>query len=241
MVLAHGAFCPFVAHKCKARSKDGAACAEFSPEVLCEGTIRDARFCIDAFEYPNVRGVLPAVLVTFGDARHACETEGKRLCSVDEWQFACEGTSILPLPEGVRRDGGCNVDAPDPPVLFGALHSPFELAKELMRVDGRAPSGAREKCKSPFGAYDMAGNVGEWTENPLGGDEVPPFRSSIAGGSFGHAEASCRTLDASTPDTGRSHRVGFRCCADAGPRAAGDVPVPSHRSPGGFRAIDRLP
>jgi formylglycine-generating enzyme required for sulfatase activity len=179
----------------------------------------------------------PAVLVTWSEARRACEVEGKRLCSADEWQFACEGAAILPLPEGLRRDGGCNVDRPDPSPLFGTMASPFEFARELMRVDGRAASGEREACTSPFGVRDMAGNVGEWVENPLGSEGSPPFRSSIAGGTFGREEASCRTLDTSTPDKVRSHRVGFRCCSDAGPRAPEDRPIPSHRARGGFRKI----
>jgi len=237
MLFVHGAFCPFVAHKCMHRRKGSATCEVFSPEVLCEGTVREARFCVDQLEYPNVAGTKPAVLVSYPEARHACDVEGKRLCTVDEWQFACEGEPISPLPEGVRRDGGCNVDAPDPPPLFGALHTPFELAKELMRVDGRVASGERAACVSPFGARDMTGNVAEWTENPLGGNTVPPFRSAIAGGSFGAGEASCRTLDVTTPEAARSHRTGFRCCADAGPRASGEQIVPSRRSPGGFRPI----
>jgi sulfatase modifying factor 1 len=239
MLFVHGAFCPFVAHKCLERHKGSAACNVFAGEVLCEGTVREGRFCIDQLEYPNVAGTKPAVLVSYPEARHACDVEGKRLCSVDEWQFACEGEPILPLPEGLRRDGGCNVDAPDPPPLFGALHTPSELAKELMRVDGRVPAGSRTACVSSFGVGDMAGNVAEWTENPLGGDAVPPFHSAIAGGSFGAGEASCRTLDVTTPEAARSHRVGFRCCADAGPRASGEPVVPSRRSPGGFRPIPK--
>lgn len=243
MALVQGAFCPFVAHQCAKTRKDG-TCEEFKPEVLCEGTIREGRFCIDRYEYPNEAGARPVVLVDFADAKRACESESKRLCTVDEWQFACEGTAMLPLPSGTRRlpasEGGCNVDQPEPQSVLGAAKSSFEFAAAVMRVDGRQPSGSRRACESAWGVFDLTGNVGEWAENPVGSLTSRPFHSAVLGGTFGPGEAKCRTTDFSAPDSATSHRVGFRCCVDAGPRPKGERPLPSRRSPGGFRPI-KLP
>ncbi|MFO0617773.1 MAG: SUMF1/EgtB/PvdO family nonheme iron enzyme [Polyangiaceae bacterium] len=236
MALVHGMFCPFVAHQC-AKSRKSGTCDEFKPEVLCEGTIRESRFCIDRYEYPNEVGAKPVVLVDFEDAKRACDNEGKRLCTVDEWQFACEGTAMLPLPSGVRRDGGCVVDRADPTSLLGAAKSSFEYAAAVMHVDGREPSAPRPGCESAWGAFDLVGNVGEWAVNPSGSLTAKPFHSAVLGGSFGSGEAKCRTADFSAADSSTSHRVGFRCCVDAGPRPNGELALPSRRSPGGFRPI----
>ena len=48
-------------------------------------------FCVDRYEYPNIPGQYPAVMVSWIDAGAVCEVEGKRLCSEDEWVFSCEG------------------------------------------------------------------------------------------------------------------------------------------------------
>ena len=41
-------------------------------------------------------------MVDYGDARRACKVEGKRLCTSDEWQFACEGPQMWPYPYGLK-------------------------------------------------------------------------------------------------------------------------------------------
>jgi hypothetical protein len=50
-------------------------------------------FCIDRYEYPNAYGELPLVAVTFSEAEKYCKLEQKRLCSENEWTFACEGVT----------------------------------------------------------------------------------------------------------------------------------------------------
>lgn len=240
MVLVDGEHCPFVAHKCDVPRKDSDVCEKYAPEVLCEGTIRPARFCIDELEYPNLRGVKPAVLVSFTEARRACETEDKRLCTIDEWQFACEGEEILPLPNGIERASGiCNVDRADPPAALGALRDPFAVAGEMARIDGRVPSGSLP-CASPFGVRDLTGNVEEWVENPTGSQRERPFRSAIAGGAWGRGAAACRTVDTDTPETYTSHHRGFRCCSDASSPPRDRRAREPHKSPGGFRPL-RVP
>jgi hypothetical protein len=99
------------------------------------------KVCIDKYEYPDREGAVPQVNITFADAQKLCEKVGKRLCSVEEWQWACSGLEGYPYPyDRVFDKDACNTDG------------------------GRAiePSGNRYKCISKFGAYDMAGNVFEW-------------------------------------------------------------------------------
>ena len=237
MILVEGEHCPFVAHKCRKERRDSDVCERYAPEVLCEGTIRPARFCIDELEYPNLAGVKPAILVSFTEARRACEVEDKRLCTVDEWQFACEGEAIFPLPSSIDRSpDACNVDRADLPPVLGALRDPFEVAGEMVRIDGRVPS-ASLPCVSSFGARDLVGNVEEWAENPNGSANEKPFRSAVLGGSWGSGVAACRTVDLETPESVTSHHRGFRCCSDASRLPNGKKGPAPHKSPGGFRPL----
>jgi hypothetical protein len=99
------------------------------------------KVCIDKYEYPDRENVVPQVNVSFDDAQKSCEKKEKRLCTVEEWQWACSGLEGYKYPYGsVFEKDNCNTDG------------------------GRAiePSGNRNKCMSKFGAFDMAGNVFEW-------------------------------------------------------------------------------
>lgn len=237
MILVEGEHCPFVAHKCRKERKDSDVCELYAAEVLCEGTIRPTRFCIDELEYPNLVSVKPVVLVSFQEAKRACEVEDKRLCTVDEWQFSCEGEAIFPLPSSIERSAtACNVDRLDPPPVLGALRDPFEVAGEMVRIDGRVPSGTLS-CVSSFGVRDLVGNVEEWADNPNGSANEKPFRSAVVGGAWGRGAATCRTVDLETPETFTSHHRGFRCCSDASRAAERRNPHAPHKSPGGFRPL----
>jgi hypothetical protein len=70
-------------------------------------------FCIDRFEYPNKKGEYPVILVNFPESEALCKSAGKRLCSEDEWTFACEGEEATPYPYGYDRDkDACVTDKP---------------------------------------------------------------------------------------------------------------------------------
>lgn len=239
MVLVEGWRCPFVAHRCReARPNlpgDPATCLRHAPEVLCEGAYHFERFCIDAYEYPNQPGVLPAVMVDFDDAERACELEQKELCTPSQWSFACEGAAILPYSTGLDRDASaCRLDAgPEGSVL--PSRGPT-VAERLVAVDARVPAGALASCQSPFGVRDLGGNVAEWTRDPTGGRKREPFVSVIAGSGWGQGPGHCRALDTSHAPTHRAPSLGFRCCSQAAPRRGEPPPAPKRR--GGFQAID---
>jgi hypothetical protein len=169
-------------------------------------------FCIDRFEWPNRRGEFPLIVVNWVEAKAICARDAKRLCTENEWTFACEGEEATPYPYGYVRDAeACVVDHPwiafDPWAL--GQRSTEVTKKELERLWQGEPSGGRPRCKSVFGVYDMTGNIDEWTT------AVSPGRPSILkGGYWGPVRTRCRP---STRAHGEAHvfyQQGLRCCAD---------------------------
>lgn len=226
MLLVDGVYCPYVGHRCAVFEDEVRdLCATYAPEAICEGALQRRRFCIDVYEYPNIAGVRPAVWVGFDDAKRACAAEGKRICAAEEWELACEGTGMWPYPYGLSRDvTACNDRRAGPTANTGRLDDPWTRGTEILRVDGRQPSGTRPACVSPFGVVDLPGNVEEWVENANGQEGVKPFRTARKGGSWARGKGRCRPLDASEPGWYRAHDLGFRCCSDAkGPPPADDA------------------
>ena len=85
----------------------------------------------------SIPGVIPARSINYFIAAAACRNSGKRLPSNAEWQAAALGTPD-PWPQ-------------DDPINQCNLNSP-----------SISLTGARSKCRSDVGAYDMVGNVIEF-------------------------------------------------------------------------------
>ena len=85
----------------------------------------------------SVPGVIPARSINYFIAAAACRNSGKRLPSNAEWQAAALGTPD-PWPQDDPANQ-CNLNSPS-----------------------IAMTGARSKCVSDVGAYDMVGNVIEF-------------------------------------------------------------------------------
>lgn len=99
------------------------------------------KVCVDRYEYPNTQDVVPTGNVSYSDAKKYCEQQGKRLCTAQEWQWACSGLEGYTYPYGWNKEEEkCNTDAVRPPER----------------------SGSRINCISKFGGYDMVGNIFEW-------------------------------------------------------------------------------
>jgi formylglycine-generating enzyme required for sulfatase activity len=147
-------------------------------------------YCIDAYEYPNQADVKPKVGVTLSAAETACASEGKRLCSEEEWEKACKGPDNLRFPYGhAFSSQACNGGR-----------------------GGLAAAGSFAGCKSGYGVYDLSGNAAEWTSSRF---QSGASDRAVKGGSFGRSDTDLRCSARQNKAPGsHSGDVGFRCCED---------------------------
>jgi formylglycine-generating enzyme required for sulfatase activity len=176
--------------------------------------VQPMHFCIDRFEYPNRRGAYPWIMVNWTEARAICARDGKRLCTEGEWTFACEGEEAMPHPYGYTRDPeACVIDHAWRPVDAATLfpRDSEHALGELDRLWQGEASGSRPRCRSPFGVYDMTGNVDEWTSSMVPGERP----SVLKGGYWGPVRTRCRPSTRAHGEDFTYYQQGFRCCADA--------------------------
>jgi hypothetical protein len=172
---------------------NGATASDTVSIVICPDdmvSVENGPFCIDRYEWPNKKGQTPLTGLSREDAAKKCSETGKYLCGKNEWQVACSNGKKKYYPHSNSPDEqNCNVIG----------------NKEYKNVI--APSGVFSDCASPAGAYDMNGNVAEWTSGSDGGNAY------VYGGSWHNdiADASCSSNLSLNPKTGYFY-VGFRCC-----------------------------
>ena len=224
MLEVQGTFCPFLDQVCIKRPLAMSyRCSEYrAPSGNCQTATSQKHFCIDKYEWPNKAGEEPVVMKSWYEARDACQSIGKRLCTQDEWTLACEGPEHLPYPYGYTRDAtACNIDKDAIQVNEDALKRPDKRAAEVARLWQGEASGSRPNCKSPFGVFDMTGNVDEWTVNETGN----PHNSALKGGYWSWVRGRCRAVTAGHDEGFRYYQIGWRCCASASRDGASVPPV----------------
>jgi hypothetical protein len=226
MVLVDGELCPAVDYACL-RPVDPSnpyRCAEYARRGRCRAPVQHRRYCVDRHEWPNRVGENPMVYVSWFKAKELCASAGKRLCRRTEWMMACEGPKRLPYPWGYERQPSpCNVDRASVDFDVYAMIDPTSREEELARLWQADPIGSHPGCVSSWGAFDMSGNVDEWTDDQLDNPGTAHV-STLNGGYWGPVRDTCRLTTTSHGPTFEFYQVGFRCCADTGDAEAVEPP-----------------
>ena len=210
MALVEGDYCTEVFQPCAHWLDDEklpfARCGQFQSPSRCIGTRVKLRFCIDRYEYTAPGQDLPLNYQSFQKSNATCVGLGKRLCTESEWNFACEGEEMRPYPYGFDREPKCNQDRDD---LYEVNPHRQILADRRERAD------ARPECVSPFGVFNMVGNMDESVLRE-GKEHIDPFRNSLKGGWWLAGRNRCRPATTAHDDYYKDIQVGTRCCSDAG-------------------------
>jgi formylglycine-generating enzyme required for sulfatase activity len=224
MVLVDGDFCPALPYDCVRRT-GAVGCAEYLRGQRCLEEPDHRRYCIDRYEWPNQVGDNPMVYVDWFEAKDFCAGIKKRLCRRSEWILACEGPKRLPFPWGfVRQPSPCNIDRQTFDFDLAAMTKDDTREGELARLWQADRIGSHPNCVSAYGAYDMSGNVDEWTDDQAD-NPISQHISTLNGGYWGPVRDTCRLTTTSHGPTFKFYQVGFRCCADT----TDGIPVPPPR------------
>ncbi len=222
MVLVEGEYCTDVRQDCNRWLDDAslpfARCGEYNTTSRCVGKRVPMRFCIDRREYTPPGEKLPQNWASYDIATKTCAGLGKRLCTDNEWNFACEGEEMLPYPYGYERRPVCNQDQKD---LF-EKNPRMQVLKDL-----REPADGRPECKSPFGVENMVGNMDEPVARE-GFEQNAPFRNALKGGWWMPARNRCRPATTAHDDFFKDIQIGVRCCGATTGGAPANGPTESN-------------
>jgi hypothetical protein len=131
----------------------------------------------------SLPGVLPSTCVSAFQAWAACGFSGKRLPTSSEWTAAATGT----------LSRGADATADDCNTGTGAISA-----------GAAVKTGSRSRCVSSAGAFDMVGNVSEWT---MDGHS----RTSYRGGAWDCGDRYGIAFTQPDVPIAQDNAVGFRC------------------------------
>jgi len=200
-------------------------------ERPAEGVIYEAR---------SGPGVKPQAYVSRIESAAACESAGKRLCTVTEWYRSCRGRGDTLYPYGPKYESGrCNVGRPHLlSIFYGAnpnnwsykLH--FNNPKLNQEPGFLLNAGERGGCVSDYGVHDMVGNLHEWVADRV--DHTLPKKIPLTNGIRNALERStgkgvflggffstrdehgpgCTFVTTAHEAAYHDYSTGFRCCKD---------------------------
>ena len=160
---------------------------------------RDAKVCIDMFEFPNIPCTYPVVWTKAKEAAEVCAAMGKRMCDAHEWEGACAGA--LEAPDyffglgsvSAMRNAHNSKYKPTKSWAYGPNFRRGVCAQNSEKSascggggynscgSNTYPTGSFPACKSALGVYDQHGNAAEHMNLPMKPDQMSSRGSTSLG------------------------------------------------------------
>jgi sulfatase modifying factor 1 len=163
----------------------------------------------------SVANAVPQAYIDGVQAGEACMNAGKRLCADTEWLRACQGPAGTTYPYGkTDMPGVCNDARSLHPAVeyYGTtasyIYSELDNACIDQQPETVDPTGSRTGCVTAEGAFDMMGNVHEWTANAAGTFRGGYYVDTVENG------PGCLYATTAHDTSYWDYSTGFRCCAD---------------------------
>lgn len=215
------------------------------------------------YEARSAPGMFPQGYISRVESQAACKNAGKRLCTMNEWRRACQGSRWATYPYGNRREvGRCNSGKAH------LLQARFGNNASLWKYDEHfnnprlneepgflAKAGEHEECTGDTTIFDMVGNLHEWVSDRVGDELVrkmdeentsrrkQPWHEGngvFMGGFFStnnELGPGCKYTTIAHEPAYHDYSTGFRCCATA----KGPAPEPERRKPRAARPSSPAP